>query len=568
MKWHHSSPSRIIGCFLSVAVSISLVACGSGGNNGSQAGSGKGGKSHGGSNLPTLRWLGLVGTATWANTLDPSQVTDSISIGVIQLVDANLVKLATSGEPTGDLASSWTVGDNGKQYTFHLRPGLKFSNGDPITANDAAWSITRALSKSTKSPVAMSYLGHILGAAAYNSGNASSVSGLKVINPTTLQITLDEPIAFFLKTLSYPTADVLDPKVLTGKSPLTYLTNDCSGNVAAGPFKFVCQNNSTKQTSFYPSGETHSMTLVPNPNYYGNKPHIRIVMDAIPDTQTNYRDYQAGSIDATAVPSADVAQNRNSPNLLTYPTSVTDYITPNEASPPFNNVHCRLALAYAIDRNAIDNEILHKTEAPIYDVVPRGMLGYYNGANNPHYDVAKAKHELAQCPGGLPNVTLPYQHTSSDVDNEYQAIQNMWNQVGIHTTLAPKTFNQWLGIVGTSLQKTNTQVTENLWIEDYPDPYDYCSLLLRAGMNYDIGDFNNPTYNKLVDKAAVESNETTRAQMYEKAQHIALSQGAWISVGNGVAYDLISSKVHGFVGSEAYSEPVPVDDDWSKVTIS
>ena len=94
--------------------------------------------------VKTLRWLGLSGTATWANTLDPAMVTDSISNGIIQMVDAGLVKLLPNGTPVADLAKSWTVSDHGMVYTFYLRPNLKFSNGDKLTANDVNWSIKRA----------------------------------------------------------------------------------------------------------------------------------------------------------------------------------------------------------------------------------------------------------------------------------------------------------------------------------------------------------------------------------------------------------------------------------------
>lgn len=559
MKSFHN---RFMAAGVSVAVAATLVvavsACGS--SSGARPPSHKG--------TSTLRWFGLAGTPTWANTLDPAMVTDSISYNIIGMVNAGLVKLVPSGNAAPDLASGWKISANRKVYTFTLRPNLHFNNGDKLTASDVAWSITRSLAKATASPVALSYLGHIAGATAYSSGKAKTVTGLKVLSPTKIQITLDQPIAFFLKTLTYPTADVLDPRIVAHQKPQTFITNTCGANVGAGQFKFACRNKSTGLNSFFPPGQTHTMTLVANPRYYGPKPHVKVVMPAIPDQQTNYKDYQAGSIDATTIPSPDIALNRGKPGFLTYPTSVTDYITPNEKVPPFNNLHCRLALSYAINRDAINNSILHHSQMSYYDVVPKGMLGYYNGANNPHFDPALARSELAKCPGGINGVTVTYQHTSADIDNEYKALTNMWRTVGINIRTQPLTFNAWLGIVGKSLQATKTKLTENLWIEDYPDPYDYCSLLLRGGENYDIGGYNNLTYNNLVDKAAVEANTATRASMYIRAQHMAVSHGAWIPVGNQIGYALINPKVHGFVGSEAFGIPVPKNNDWSNITIS
>ncbi len=564
MNSHHRRALRsVAGIALALGVIAALTACGSSGQGANAPSKGKSSSSR----LPTLRWYGLAGTASWANTLDPSQVTDSISYNVMNMINGGLVKLLPSGNPGPDLAQSWTVSPNRRVYTFTLRPHLRFSNGDRLTAQDVAWSIERTLSPGTHSPVALSYLGHIEGANAFTTGKAKTLAGIKVPNSRTIRISLDSPIAFFLKTLTYPTADVLDPRVMRGKKPQVYLTNTCSANVGAGPFAVVCRNKSSSLSSFYPSGTTPTMTLVPNRYYYGPKPHIRVVMPVIPDTQTNYKDFQSGGVDATGIPTADIAAMRSHPGFYQYPTSVVDYITPNEKMAPFNNVHCRLALAYAINRNAIDNHILQKTETPIYDVLPRGLLGYYNGADNPHYNLAKARAELRLCPGGLHSLTIPYQHTSVDIDNEYGAIQHMWSALGIHVTLQPLTFNGWLNIVTKSLQQTHTAISENLWIEDYPDPYDYMTLLLRAGQNYDIGGFNNPTYNKLVDRAAIEPNPAIRARLYMKAQHIAVGQGAWIPVGNQTGFALVNPKVHGFVGSEAFGILVPKNNDWSNISI-
>ncbi len=545
---------------MAAALVVAVSGCGSSGS-GAPAPKKSGG-------MKTLRWYGLAGTPTWVNTLDPSQVTDSISNNVLNMVDVNLVKLLPSGNVAPYMAASWKESANHKVYTFTLRSHLHFNNGHPLTAQDVAWSIKRALAPATKSPVALAYLGHIVGSAAFSSGKSHSLSGVKVVNARTIQISLDAPIAFFLKTLTYPTADILDPKVMSGKTPQTYLTDTCSANVAPGPFKFVCRNHSSSVTSFYSSGHTPQMTLVPNPAFYGTKPAIKVVMPAIPDTQTNYKDFQAGGIDVTAIPTTQISNSRHKAGFMQFPTSVVDYITPNETAAPFNNVHCRLALAYAINRDAINTSILHGSQSSTYAVVPKGMMGYYAGANNPHYNVAKAKAELKKCPGGINNVSLTYQHTSVDIDNEYSAIAHMWSAVGANINVKPLTFNSWLNVVGKSLALTKTAITENLWIEDYPDPYDYATLLLRGGQNYDIGGFNNPQYNKIVDQAAVEANPTKRAKLYIQAQHIALSQGAWISVGNANGYALVNPKVHGLVGSEAFGILVPKNNDWSKVTIS
>jgi len=550
-----------------------------------------------GKSLKTLRWYGLseLGGAQWAATLDPSQITDSVSYNIANMIYSNLVKLLPDGSVAPGLAQKWSESKNHLTYTFTLRKNLHFSNGDKLTASDVDFSITRALLKSTASPVALLYDGHIVGAGAVNSGKTNKLKGIQVVNSRVLKITLDKPIVYFLKTLTYPTADVLDPKVVGGKPAQTYITNTCTGNVGDGPFKYKCRNNKTdpNHSGWFKPGSSVQIQMVPNPKFYGPKPKINISMKVYNDAQANYKAFQNNQVDVSFVPTSYVSSLRGKPGFFDFPTSITDYMTPNEhADSQFKNVHCRLAIAYAINRNAIDKQVLRGTQVATYQVLPQNLKGFYNKgfvSNKswaPHYDLKKAKAELKKCPSGLKNVVIPYQHTSVDIDNEYGAIVQMINNLGsgVHASLKPLTFNQWLGVVGgPSLDKTvigKVDLTENLWIEDYPDPQDYMTNLLRSGANYDIGGFNNSTYNALVDKAEIcnknckvgKTTYKTRADLYTKAQKIALNAGAWIAIGNQHSLAVVREQkglhVKGLVGSAAYGIMVPKADNWASVSIT
>jgi ABC-type oligopeptide transport system substrate-binding subunit len=515
--------------------------------------------------LPTLSLYYMEGEAHWIHTLDPAFVTDATSIDTLNLTQANLVKLLPDGKIAPGLAH-WKVGKDHKTYTFTLRSHLRFSNGDPLTAKDVVWSITRALKKSTGSPVAMLYLGHIVGAADLNSGKSNTLTGIKILNSRQIQIKVDEPIAFFLKTLSYPTADVLDPKVTTG-TPNTYLTTTCTADVGAGPFRFVCRNKRSDYSSYYPSGSTPRINLEPNPYFYGKKPHIDVTIPAVPTQDVDYKNFLAGGTNTTSLPAAAMSQWRGKPGYYEYPASAVEYLTPDLTTAPFDNVHCRLALAYAIDRNTINNKILHGAQKTTYAVVPRGMLGYYGGKNNPHYDLPKARKELAQCPGGVKNVQVAYAGVATDVDNEFAAISAMAAKAGMEITLKKLQLNDWYNVLGQPLAKSEVQLADNGWIEDYPDPQDYCSLLLHSGSPYNVGGFDNKQYDRLVDTADVTYNAKKRAQLYEKAQNIVIGSGAWITIGNAVGHALVKPYVHGLVGGEAYAFLVAKNNDWSQVTI-
>jgi ABC-type oligopeptide transport system substrate-binding subunit len=384
-----------------------------------------------------------------------------------------------------------------------------------------------------------------------------------------IQFTLTKPYAFFLKQLSYPTNDALDQKVVAGKTrnaANNFLTNNCPGNQGPGPMKFKCFGS-----AFYPSGQTPSYTMVPNPYYYGKKARVQVVLPAIDSWDTGYRVYQADGIDTVQVPAAFQSKWKGNKQFHVSAQTLVVYAATNQHIAPFDNVHCRLAAAYAIDRKTITDKVLHGADKPIYDIVPPGFLGYYNGADNPHYSVAKAKAELAQCPGKNTQVTYTYDTTGSDSDNRAAALVQMMNAVGFNAKVKAISANDWFSIVSSGyggMSKSQTQMVFNDWTQDYPDPQDYVELLMDCNQDYNIGGWCNQQFHSLMLKADVEQNAKKRAQEYIQAQHLAISQGAWITQYNSLLFQLIKPWVHGLVTVEGYAVVVPKDMDWANVTIS
>ena len=559
--------SRLITFVVAGALLVVAAACGS-----SPSGSSKTPTTvKGGVYVTGNQW----GDAQWVATLDPADVTDSTSIGNIWLIDANLVKLSfPSQKVIPDLADSWTVSKNRLVYTFHIRSNAKFANGDPVTAQDAAYSLTRSLLPSTKSGVAAIYLGAIKGATDVSGGKATTLSGVKALNSHSLQITLTQPISYFLGTLAYPTGDVLDPKVVRGHQANTYLTNTCSANLGAGPFVPICVNNSSKVTSFYPSGHSPYIEYKPNPYYYGPHPTIKIKAPFIADAQTSFLDYKAGQIESTTVPSADLAQAQKLAGYSKALALETDYITPNDLTGPMSNINCRLAVAYAIDRANITNKLLRGIEYPLYDVIPKGIPasgggGAYFGkiSGVPYYNPTKAKSYLSNCPGKLNNVSIPYQNTSPDLTNEYDAIKSDLQAIGANVTLKPLTFNAWLKIVAGTLLKDNHQdITENLWIDDYPDAQDWLQNLLGKGGFDNIGGYSNAQFNTLVNEGNIAATPALRGKYYKEASLLAVKDGAWIGVGGVYSIFVINPKVHGLIIGNGLVEPQ--NNNWANVSIS
>lgn len=246
---------------------------------------------------------------------------------------------------------------------------------------------------------------------------------------------------------------------------------------------------------------------------------------------------------------------------------VVQFLTPNTRSAPFSDAHCRLALAYGLDRAVLSKKALHVAFEATYAVVPAGFLGFYAGNDSPHYNLAKAKRELRECKFKGTPVKLVYSTGGSDANDLATAEVQMMNAVGFRAATGPLTVDNWANDVGQPLSRDRVQLISNGWQQDYPDPQDYVERLLDCGQSYDIGGWCDPAFRKLNARADVEPNTTVRAAIYRKLQHIALSHGAFISLWYSVNHFLVKPYVHGLVGTVAYADVVPVNDDWSRVSI-
>jgi len=501
-----------------------------------------------------------IDSGLFPKTFDPANVTDSQSIQVLPMLYGNLVKLTTNNVIIPDLAT-WTIGGGGKVYTFKIRGDARFSDGSPVTANDALYSLDRALNphvfNGKASPVAGLYLGHIVGAAAYN--GKGDVAGLKRIDEHTLQITLDSPISFFLQTLSYPTADVLKKG-----TPINGLTtsNPEQNQISSGPFKI----------SGYRFKSLLSFT--PNPYWYGAKAMklTRVDMPFIPTFDTSYSDYESGQYSMGNVPPSRLVIARSKPDFHEIPILGIDYISFNFNKAPFSNKNLRLAMSYAIDRDTINNVVLHGGQTTIYSLVPKGIPGYdaagqgkvpyYNATLAKQY-LAKAKQEMgASFPTGP--IVIKYQNSGPDLTREYIVLQSEWKAIGLNVQPQNLDFNSWLNLV----QKPtgNESWVENAWIDDYPDAQDFTTNLLTPSSGYNIGNYNNPQFNSLTNQAlTAKGNE--RAQLYVQASRVALNDVAWAMIGQNVYAWRWVSNIKGMTMWSGEIYPVPVNNDWTQVDV-
>ena len=159
-------------------------------------------------------------------TLDPHLAGDTTSAGIIVEVFGGLTTIDGQLEIVPDLAETWDISDGGLTYTFTLRDDIEFHDGRAVTADDVKWSMERATDPATEAPTVSVFLGDIAGVNDKLEGNASNISGVKVIDQRTISVTADAPKAYLLAKLSYPTSYTLDRNNLEA-------SDDCSSSQTA-----------------------------------------------------------------------------------------------------------------------------------------------------------------------------------------------------------------------------------------------------------------------------------------------------------------------------------------------
>lgn len=506
----------------------------------------------------TLRWP--VEGLSELTSLDPAKPGDAPNNIVIGLIFAGLVRLGPDLEVQPDGAASWKVSEDGKVYTFTIRDGLKFGDGTPVSANDFAYSINRALSPDIGAFAASAHFGHIVGAQEVIDGKAKAAAGVKAIDAKTLEVTLDAPIAYFLALLTYADTSVVPQKLIESGA------NWQEQAYGTGPFK----------VKEWKHGQ--SIVLEANPNYWQGRPGIAYVqMPFTKDSETAYQLYQTGELDIQGsgqnpVPAAHIPDVQSLPDFKSAAQLTTRYIGFNHLKPPFDNLAVRRAFALAIDKPTLANQVLAGGVVPADRILPTGLVGTQLPIKPLAFDAAAAKDALAQAGfangQGLPEITLAY---GQEGDNEtvVQALQSMWEQnLGVKVKL--QSFE--LATFSKNLDTTYYTPTEGLqfyysvWGADYPDPQNFLSQLLRSGNPNNNGHFSDPQFDQLVDEADRLGDRTQierRLQLYNQAEQIAIDQVAWAPLFYPKLNILLRPRVTGIV----LTPQGLIIPDWSKVEL-
>ncbi len=451
------------------------------------------------------------------------------------LVFSGLVSFDPQLETVPDLAESWDIGDDGRVYTFHLRPDTRFHDGRPVTAHDVIYSWERAADPATDSDTVLTYLGDIVGVRDRREGRAGTVSGLKAIDDHTLQVTIDAPKPYFLMKLTFATAYVVD-RANVESGPEWYRTPN-----GTGPYRLIRWDRFKLQL------------YERNDDFYLDPPAIRFIAIQL-FAGVGIRLYETDDIDVTGVGAfdADRIRDPNEPlhaDLLEGVSLCTSFVTFDVTQPPFDDPKVRQAFALAVDRQRYVDVVLRGMSILAHGLYPPAIPGYRLDYEGLKFQPELARQRLAGSAYGsaanLPPIVYTSSGFGSSVDSDVAALAQMWQtHLGVRIeveNLEPDKFFDKLH------DGHPRQLFSYGWCADYPDPENFADVLFHSSAQQNLGHYANPELDALLEAARVERDVTRRIQMYQQAEQIIVEDAAGIFLYHGLNFILVKPHVRGYV---------------------
>ena len=487
----------VVALIALLSVLAGLVGCGGGSEGGTAAASAQ-----------VLR----VNLGNEPPSLDPGLATDVVSANVLNALMDPLVKLGPDLQPEPSLAASWDVSEDGKTVTFHLSSDGKWTNGDPVTAHDFEYSWKRTISPELAADYAYQFYG-IAGAQEYNGceKNCDALRdkvGIKALDDSTLEVELTSPQPWFLQQMAH-----------TSFLPVNRATVERYGDkwtepehiVTSGPFRLTAWQHDSSMTLEKWMGwrDAESVHL------------IRVEAKMIPDATTALQSFRAGEFDAcidvqTCVPTEEFESLQGTSELSVNPGLGVQFIGLNVKNVP--DVNERRALALAIDRMTIVEEVTKAGEKPATSFTPEGMPGFDQISQDflsPTADLERAKQYLAQAKNPVRTISL-YANQDALAKNIQVAVQAMWKELGIETSIKAQEWAQFLDFLGPPPNEAVDAFYVG-WIGDYVDAINFLQLSqCDSGLNF--AGFCDAEVDKLLDEAVKSKDDTERYALYGDAE--------------------------------------------------
>lgn len=490
--------------------------------------------------------------------LDTIDISKSTGFGQTGNVFESLYRLGKNGKPTAGLAKTGTVSKDGKTWTFKIRDS-KWSNGDPIVAQDFVYSWRRSLNPKTASPYAYLFSG-VKNADAIIAGKKSpNALGISAPDKKTVVVKLNRPIAYFRVLMAYPLFGPQNEKVVK-KYGNRYATK-AQYQVYSGPFKIKGWNGTNDTWSF-----------VKNNDYWDKKvvKLNKINYQVVKSNNTGYQMYQQGKLDLTPLSSEQVKNLKSNNGFTQYPYSLVRFLLYNFKDKnavnrkALNNKNIRLALSLSIDRDIVTKKVLGNGST-----LPKGFVANDLAANpktgidfakeqavknTVDYNPALAKKYWQKGLQEIGQKSLTFDVLSSndeaDSDQLTQYLQSQWTKelkgIKINITNIPDKSTT------SRAHQGNFDIYLSHWGGDFNDPMTFMQIPM-TGTSYNYGKWSNSEYDNLVKKAGNEdaNNPEKRWNDLVKAAKIVNGNQAITPIYQQTTAYLQNKRVHGLIHNTA-----------------
>ena len=474
-------------------------------------------------------------------TLDPHLAEGVPAANILRDLFEGLTTEAPDGDIIPGAAIRWNISRNAKTYTFYLRRDMKWSNGDPVTADDFVFSLRRAASPETASPSATMLLPIRNAREVLADELPLEDLGIALLDEFTLQITLTGPTPYFLGLLTHP---------------VTYPVN--RRNLEEFGDEFSRPGNLVSNGAYVLGDWKHrvSIELEKNPFYREAENTIvdRVIYLPIEDVSVEITQFRSGALDWTnEVPNNQFTWlKRHYPDeLIISPWMGSYFFGFNlEAEPFVQNPELRQALIFAIDRQIITDKVTQFGEQPSFALVPPGVEDYIpfvpeyaDWSQEKRNEEARRLYELAGYSDENPlRIEIRY-NTSENHKKIALAIASMWKQVlGVNASLVNEEFRVFMQ---NRQQKVITQVFRAGWVSDYNDPYSFLELFRTGDRRNDYG-YSNSIFDAVLDEVGTERLRARRARLMFEAERVLLTDFAIIPIYSYVTKRLVDQHLQGW----------------------
>ena len=478
-------------------------------------------------------------------TVDPALNSAVDGGNMILHAFEGLLTLDENGQLKEGQAESWETSEDGLTWTFHLRDGLKWSDGTDLTAKDFVYSWQRVCDPNVAAPYAETVLGMVKG---YDEAVAGDITKLDVQAPDekTVVVNLAHPCSYFGELAAFATLN-----------PVQQATVEANGDAWATSADTYISNGPFMMTEWVPGSH---ITFSKNPNYW-NAEAIKLdklEFELIEDSNAAYSAYTSGEVDMIKdVPTEEIPSLQGNDDFHVEPIIGTYYVSLNLQKEYFQDARVRKALSLAIDRNYVANTLMQGTYSPASAIVGPGWLdtdgsSFAENANggtpyidNDNFDAnleeAKKLLEEAGYPNGEGFPQIEY--TTNDagyhkVVAEY--LQQAWAAIGIDLKV---NIVEWASF--TPMRRNGEfDVARNGWVGDYTDPSNILELFCTTNGNND-GKYTNADFDAAIEDSRVTTDAATRSADLHKAEDALMNDAGCIPIAYYNDFWLQSSKITG-----------------------